>query len=360
MSAIRFQSVGKDFGALVVLNEITLDIQSGEFVVFVGPSGCGKSTLLRILAGLESASRGNVFIGDQRVNDLPPKDRDIAMVFQNYALYPHMTVYQNLEFPLRNQSMPKPMRHEAIHAAASLLNIEAYLDRYPRELSGGQRQRVAMGRAIVREPRVFLFDEPLSNLDAALRSQMRKETKQLHRRLRSTMVFVTHDQVEAMTMADRIVVMKDGQLQQVGTPDEIYNAPANVFVAGFVGTPAMNILHGRIQGGADQPVFAVADSGAEIPLPANDTRIQDVATIGVRPEHVVVHAAGPATAEKAQVVHRESDGRDLTLTVNWGGTMISALGSDLARLSPGDPVAIELAPASMLFFDRRRQLLRLP
>jgi len=363
MPAISFQSVAKDFGALNVLKDISLDIQDGEFVVFVGPSGCGKSTLLRILAGLETASRGDIFIHEDRVNELPPKDRDVAMVFQNYALYPHMSVYQNLEFPLRNQGMPKLARHKEIMKAANMLGLDPYMERYPRELSGGQRQRVAMGRAIVREPQVFLFDEPLSNLDAALRGQMRKETKLLHNRLKSTMIYVTHDQVEAMTMADRIVVMKDGEIQQVGTPEEIYQIPANTFVASFVGTPKMNIFNGQITDGTKGPVFALEENDFQIPLQA-DSRfepggefIRKVAMIGVRPEHVKAYVPNSNRPANGRVEHVESDGRDVTLTVLSGKLVVSILDSSPATLSAAESVAIEFPPNSIVFFDKHGQKL---
>jgi len=349
MTTVQFKSVSKEFGALTVLNDITLAISSGEFVVFVGPSGCGKSTLLRILAGLETATRGEVIIDDQNVNALPPKDRDIAMVFQNYALYPHKTVYGNMEFPLRNQAMPKAQRHDVILNAAKMLDLEQYLERYPRELSGGQRQRVAMGRAIVREPKVFLFDEPLSNLDAALRNQMRRETKLLHRGLQATMVYVTHDQVEAMTMADRIVVLKDGKIQQVGTPDEIYNAPANIFVAGFVGTPAMNFYHGELISG--ERVFSVTESGLKLSLQDAPAINERVATIGIRPEHVKIHPVESGRELNGRINLCESDGRDLILTAVWGESQVTVLASNQTNFRQNDPVAIEFPPSAVLLFD---------
>ena len=248
MATVSFHGVRKTFGNLPVIKGVSLDIADGEFVILVGPSGCGKSTLLRMLAGLETITEGEIRIGTQVVNDVAPKDRDIAMVFQTYALYPHMTVAQNMGFSLRLANAPKAKIDESVRRAADILALTPLLERTPRQLSGGQRQRVAMGRAIVRDPKVFLFDEPLSNLDAKLRVQMRAEIKALHRRLKTTMVYVTHDQVEAMTMADRIVVMNGGIVEQVGAPLDLYDQPANLFVAGFIGSPAMNLIDGKING----------------------------------------------------------------------------------------------------------------
>src|ERR671938_185776 len=246
MAAVDVRQVEKFFGTVQVLHGVSVDIPDGEFVVLVGPSGCGKSTLLRMIAGLEEISRGEIAIGDRVVNNVPPKDRDIAMVFQNYALYPHMTVKENMAFSLKLARAPNNVIDERVGKAAEILGLGQLLDRYPRQLSGGQRQRVAMGRAIVRDPQVFLFDEPLSNLDAKLRVAMRTEIKELHQRLGTTSVYVTHDQIEAMTMADRIVVMHDGHVEQIGTPLDLYDRPDNVFVAGFIGSPAMNLLPGKI------------------------------------------------------------------------------------------------------------------
>ena len=249
MASISIRNLAKKYGDMTVIPDLSLEIPDREFVVLVGPSGCGKSTLLRILAGLEAINDGEVFIGERKVNGVPASKRDIAMVFQDYALYPHMTVRQNMSFALENRGADKAEIERRIREAARLLHIEEYLGRRPKALSGGQRQRVAMGRAIVRDPKVFLFDEPLSNLDAKLRASVRAEIKALSQKLRTTMVFVTHDQVEAMTMADRIVVMKSGIIQQVGSPEEVYEAPANMFVAGFIGSPAMNFLPVRAEGG---------------------------------------------------------------------------------------------------------------
>jgi multiple sugar transport system ATP-binding protein len=255
MSSVSIHNVRKAFGATQVIHGVSVDIQDGEFVILVGPSGCGKSTLLRMVAGLENITGGEIRIGPRVVNNLPPKERDIAMVFQNYALYPHMTVADNMAFSLKLKNAPRSEIDTKVNRAAEILGLTKLLDRYPRQLSGGQRQRVAMGRAIVRDPQVFLFDEPLSNLDAKLRVQMRTEIKALHQRLKTTTVYVTHDQIEAMTMADKIVVMHDGVVEQMGAPLELYDRPANLFVAGFIGSPAMNVLEGRLESSG----FAMGD-----------------------------------------------------------------------------------------------------
>jgi multiple sugar transport system ATP-binding protein len=249
MASVSIRDVRKRFGVTEVLHGVSVEIDDGEFVILVGPSGCGKSTLLRMIAGLENISDGEIAIAGRVVNNVAPKERDIAMVFQNYALYPHMTVRDNMAFALSLAKVPKTMIEQQVARAAQILGLMPYLNRYPRQLSGGQRQRVAMGRAIVRDPQVFLFDEPLSNLDAKLRVQMRAEIKELHQRLTTTTVYVTHDQIEAMTMADKIVVMNAGNVEQIGAPLELYDHPNNLFVAGFIGSPAMNFLQGRIEGG---------------------------------------------------------------------------------------------------------------
>ncbi len=287
MATVSFHGVRKTFGNLPVIKGVSLDIADGEFVILVGPSGCGKSTLLRMLAGLETITEGEIRIGTQVVNDVAPKDRDIAMVFQTYALYPHMTVAQNMGFSLRLANAPKAKIDESVRRAADILALTPLLERTPRQLSGGQRQRVAMGRAIVRDPKVFLFDEPLSNLDAKLRVQMRAEIKALHRRLKTTMVYVTHDQVEAMTMADRIVVMNGGIVEQVGAPLDLYDQPANLFVAGFIGSPAMNLIDGKIERHNNEAVFRT-NRGLMLPLPRSVSQSQEgkPAIFGVRPEHI--------------------------------------------------------------------------
>jgi multiple sugar transport system ATP-binding protein len=287
MQGVEFQNVAKRYGAVKVIEGMSLTIDHGEFMVLVGPSGCGKSTALRMIAGLEAITDGTVAIGGKRVNELPPKDRDVAMVFQNYALYPHMTVRENIEFGLKIRKVSPGERDALVKEAAAVLGIEKLLERRPKELSGGQRQRVALGRAIVRKPSVFLFDEPLSNLDAKLRVQMRAEIKKLQNRLGVTTVYVTHDQVEAMTMGSRIAVMKDGYLQQVGTPIDVYDRPMNIFVAQFIGTPPMNFLLGSLTGGGK----LITGPGFSIPVPAplqSQTAGRDglKITLGIRPEHL--------------------------------------------------------------------------
>ncbi len=293
MASVTLRGLSKTYGAVTVIPGIDLEIHDREFVVFVGPSGCGKSTLLRIIAGLEPIDGGDLFIGEQRVNDVAPAQRDIAMVFQDYALYPHMTVFDNMAFGLEMRDMPRAEIRQRVERAARQLHIEGYLDRKPKALSGGQRQRVAMGRAMVRHPKVFLFDEPLSNLDAKLRGEVRTEIKALAQQLQTTMVFVTHDQVEAMTMADRIVILEAGRIQQVGTPQDVYKQPANRFVAGFIGSPTMNFFAAeRVPAG-----LKLVD-GTLLPVPAGRFTALPAAGpvhLGLRPEHLSLSAPGPGT-----------------------------------------------------------------
>jgi multiple sugar transport system ATP-binding protein len=293
MSSLKLSNIGKSFGESVVLEDINLEISDGEFVVFVGPSGCGKSTLLRLIAGLEDATSGEIFIGDKIVNEVAPAKRGIAMVFQSYALYPHMTVQQNMAFALKLSGMSASDIDVAVSAAARTLHIEHLLARKPKMLSGGQRQRVAIGRAIVRNPNVFLFDEPLSNLDADLRTRMRYELAKLHQELKTTMIYVTHDQIEAMTLAQRIVVLAAGRIEQVGTPMQLYRSPANVFVAGFMGSPKMNLLAAEIEdAGPRQAVVRLVPSGEAITVAADARAAKkgDKVTLGVRPEHFDTYA----------------------------------------------------------------------
>ncbi len=288
MASMNIDNVGKAYGSLTVIHGVSVEIPDGEFVVLVGPSGCGKSTLLRMVAGLEPISFGDIKIDGKVVNDLPPKDRDIAMVFQSYALYPHKTVAENMGFALKMRGETKSAIDQRVRRAAEILDLSPYLNRYPRQLSGGQRQRVAMGRAIVRDPKVFLFDEPLSNLDAKLRVQMRAEIKELQRRLATTMIYVTHDQVEAMTMADRIVVLRDGKVEQIGTPLDLYDRPANVFVAGFIGSPSMNLVKGHVRAGGERAFFET-DDGIVLPLGKIGAGLEGRgAYYGIRPEHFVL------------------------------------------------------------------------
>src|SRR3954453_17159268 len=284
MASVGIRDVKKAFGTTHVIHGVNISIADGEFVVLVGPSGCGKSTLLRMIAGLENITGGEIRIGERVVNNVPPKERDIAMVFQNYALYPHMTVAANMGFSLKLRSAPKSEIDQRVERAANILGLKPLLERYPRQLSGGQRQRVAMGRAIVRDPQVFLFDEPLSNLDAKLRVAMRTEIKELHQRLKPTTVYVTHDQIEAMTMADRIVVMHDGVVEQIGPPLDLYDRPDNLFVAGFIGSPAMNFISGTIR--RNGHLVFVSDTGLTIPLDAAPAGVDGRPLIlGIRPEH---------------------------------------------------------------------------
>ena len=300
MVQVDFRSVGKEFGGQAVLHNVSFKVPAGAFVALIGPSGCGKSTLLRMIAGLEHIDYGDICIDGRVVNDLAPKDRDVAMVFQNYALYPHMTVAENMLFALRMARYPRAERNERMWEAARILGLEELLDRYPRHLSGGQRQRVAMGRAIVRNPKVFLFDEPLSNLDAKLRVQMRAEIKRLHQRLRATMIFVTHDQVEAMTMAEQIIILRDGRVEQVGTPLELYDKPANAFVAGFIGAPAMNLIPGTFEHPDGALCFIPQNSEAipvraEILPGAGEVVPGRQYLLGLRPEHVTLPETSPAS-----------------------------------------------------------------
>jgi multiple sugar transport system ATP-binding protein len=334
VASVSIEGVEKSFGATKVIHGVDVGIHDGEFCVLVGPSGCGKSTLLRMIAGLEEISGGRISIGDRVVNDVPPKERDIAMVFQNYALYPHMKVRDNMAFALLLAKKPKAEIDRRVGEASQILGLDPYLDRYPRQLSGGQRQRVAMGRAIVRDPQVFLFDEPLSNLDAKLRVQMRTEIKALHQRLRTTSIYVTHDQIEAMTMADRIVVMRDGIVEQTGTPLELYDHPVNVFVAAFIGSPAMNLMRGTWSGGAVQ----VGDARIPVARPMRAAEGQQV-LLGMRPEHLVPSDEGPLAA---QVVVVEPTGADTMLMCTLDGQDLTVVVRDRTPLGPGSPV--RLAP----------------
>ena len=346
MARLTLSGVGKSFGAVEVIRDVDLDVEHGEFVVLVGPSGCGKSTLLRMIAGLESTSRGSIRIGDREVNDLKSKERDIAMVFQSYALYPHMTVARNMGFALWLQKVPKDEIADRVRQAADVLNLTDYLDRYPRQLSGGQRQRVAMGRAIVRNPRVFLFDEPLSNLDAKLRVAMRSEIRQLHHRLGATIVYVTHDQIEAMTMADKIVILNGGRVEQVGAPLDLYDRPCNAFVAGFIGSPAMNFVAGAVQGGA-----VALEGGGALPLPPGTSVAEGApVTLGVRPEHLV--PAGPSGEGVAmRVATVEPTGSETHVIGSAAGQPFVAVVRERIAARPGDTVAMTAAAAHIHLFD---------
>ncbi|MBP0618016.1 ABC transporter ATP-binding protein [Jiella mangrovi] len=348
MASIHMQKLVKKYGDLTVIPGIDLQIADHEFVVLVGPSGCGKSTLLRVLAGLETIDGGDLFIGDRKVNTVPPSQRDIAMVFQDYALYPHMTVRQNMAFALEMRGMAGDEIATRVQQAAKLLDIDPYLDRRPKALSGGQRQRVAMGRAIVRDPQVFLFDEPLSNLDAKLRAQVRTEIKALSQTLRTTMVFVTHDQIEAMTMADRIVVMKSGVIQQVGTPEEVYETPANQFVASFIGSPSMNFMPVTVEGER----LALSD-GHTLPGTADLARRvpeKGSATLGVRPEHLAVVPKDEASL-MANVELVEPLGSDTLIHFTVAGTKAIARVEPDRRPRPGDVVPLAPVPGKAHLFE---------
>jgi multiple sugar transport system ATP-binding protein len=349
MASIAIRGVDKLFGATQVLHGVDLDVADGEFLVLVGPSGCGKSTLLRLIAGLEELSAGDIVIGDRLVNDLPPKDRDIAMVFQNYALYPHMTVSDNMAFSLKLRGQPKATVARKVSDAAETLHLQDFLQRYPRQLSGGQRQRVAMGRAIVRDPRVFLFDEPLSNLDAKLRVQMRVEIKSLHQRIHATSVYVTHDQMEAMTMADRIAVLQQGRVEQVGTPLELYDHPANLFVAGFIGSPAMNFIRGRLQT-RDGTRAIEAQDGTRLPNghahAGHDG--QDV-VYSFRPEHVTLAAQGSGIAANVLVV--EPTGAGTHVYCDAHGAQVCAVFGERLAFKAGETIWLQPSVDLVHVFD---------
>ena len=348
MAQVAIRRVEKYFGTTRVIHGVDVDVADGEFAVLVGPSGCGKTTLLRMIAGLEEISAGEIAIGGRVVNQMLPKERDIAMVFQNYALYPHMTVRDNMSFSLRLANADKATIDKRVARSADILGLGKLLDRYPRQLSGGQRQRVAMGRAIVRDPQVFLFDEPLSNLDAKLRVQMRTEIKELHQRLKTTSVYVTHDQIEAMTMADKIVVMKDGVVEQTGGPLDLYDQPANTFVAGFIGSPAMNLLAGNARRNG---------SGLEVSF-ANGDRVQmhDGAALqdgqpvlfGIRPEHCAVGNTGGLNVE---VIVVEPTGADTQLYCRFMDHDVTATIRDRTNVRPGDRITLAPDPGRAHLFD---------
>jgi multiple sugar transport system ATP-binding protein len=346
MPSVQIANVKKSFGATPVIHGVSVDIEDGEFVILVGPSGCGKSTLLRMIAGLETISGGEISIDGRVVNHLQPKDRDIAMVFQNYALYPQMTVAQNMGFALELAGASKAEIKDKVGAAASILGLEPLLARYPRQLSGGQRQRVAMGRAIVRDPKVFLFDEPLSNLDAKLRVQMRAEIKALQQRLNTTTVYVTHDQIEAMTMADKIVVLNAGKVEQIGSPLELYDRPVNMFVAGFLGSPSMNFLTGTVYANP-HPSFELAD-GTVILLAAVPDGAAGGGVLGVRPEDILVDNEG---GTPARVIVVEPTGAETHLAVELGGHELTCVLRERVTLHPNETVKLSFRKSAVHFFD---------
>jgi multiple sugar transport system ATP-binding protein len=351
MASISIKNLVKKFGELTIIPDLNLEIADEEFVVFVGPSGCGKSTLLRIIAGLEPSTSGDIFIGDIKVNNVPPSKRDIAMVFQDYALYPHMTVYDNMAFALELRDMTKTEIDQRVRRAARLLHIEPFLDRKPKALSGGQRQRVAMGRAIVRDPKVFLFDEPLSNLDAKLRNQVRTEIKALSQELKTTMIFVTHDQVEAMTMADRIVVLKSGEVQQYGSPEEVYERPENQFVAGFIGSPAMNFFDIR-RSGEGFLLVGATELAAPVPdaLTAALSGAQEV-VFGIRPEHFI-HAPDDPDAFAVKIDLVEPLGSDTLVHFMLAGVKTVARVNPELRPKVGETLKLAAQPGKPHVFDK--------
>ncbi|MFC3727078.1 ABC transporter ATP-binding protein [Neoaquamicrobium sediminum] len=351
MGTVEIRDVRKAYGQIEVIHGVSIDIADGEFVALVGPSGCGKSTLLRMIAGLEEISGGQIAIGDRVVNDVVPKDRDIAMVFQNYALYPHMNVRENMGFALRQRRLPRAEIDARVMEAARILGLEQLLDRKPRQLSGGQRQRVAMGRAIVRQPNVFLFDEPLSNLDAKLRVQMRSELKELHQRLGVTTVYVTHDQIEAMTLADRVVVMNGGIVEQMGPPLDLYDRPESLFVAAFIGSPPMNFLEGVVEG-ADTLLL---DDAQSIALPMSVSG-KGRTTVGIRPEHLSLAATGwPAT-----VAVVEPTGSETQITARMGEHVVRVLVRGRTDAQPGDAIHLTARAEDIHLFDSRSGRRRRP
>ncbi|EKP95132.1 ABC transporter ATP-binding protein [Thermaerobacter subterraneus] len=365
MAEVRLVDVTKRFGSTVAVDRVSLDIADGEFLVLVGPSGCGKSTLLRLIAGLEDVTEGQVYIGDRVVNDVPPKDRDVAMVFQNYALYPHMTVYDNMAFGLRMRKVPRDEIDRRVRQAAETLGLTNLLKRRPAQLSGGQRQRVALGRAIVRDPKVFLMDEPLSNLDAQLRVQMRTELARLHQRLGTTTIYVTHDQVEAMTLGDRIAVLRDGKLQQVATPQDIYARPANVFVASFIGSPPMNFIRGVVEridgevrfagGGLSCRLKGELAETAGACLSSGDGHRREV-LLGVRPEHIHARPAeGSAVPGETHLVATaevvEPLGAETFVYVTAGAASLTVRVDPRLAVRPGDRLALTLDAEHLHLFD---------
>lgn len=356
---IELKSFVKKYGAVEVIHGIDLDIQPGEFVVFVGPSGCGKSTLLRMIAGLETISGGDLLIDGQQVNDVDPSKRGIAMVFQSYALYPHMSVYKNLAFGLETLGLPKQDIRQRVEHAANILQIMPLLDRKPKQLSGGQRQRVAIGRAIVREPRIFLFDEPLSNLDAELRVQMRVEISQLHKKLGNTMIYVTHDQIEAMTMADKIVVLKDGYIMQVGSPLDLYNTPANRFVAGFLGSPHMNFFNAQVKtSGPEQTVFQIDEQEMVVPRALPGLSDGDKVEIGLRPEHMRLREK-PGLVELAGIkseLQENLGGQTLVYGRTGGGQRLII--AENGQVKAAEHISAWFDPVNLHVFDSNGQVVR--
>jgi multiple sugar transport system ATP-binding protein len=352
MATVEYQGIGKSFGAFQIMSDISFKIEDHEFVVLLGPSGCGKTTLLRMTAGLETVSKGDLLIGGKRVNDVHPRDRSIAMVFQNYALYPTMKVYDNIAFSLEVAKIPPVEIKRRVEWAAATLNLTDYLGRYPKELSGGQRQRVAMGRAMVREAEVFLFDEPLSNLDAKLRAHMRTEIRQLHNRLKTTTIYVTHDQIEAMTMADKIVVMRAGKIEQIGSPDEVYDRPASKYVADFIGSSSINFLPGKVV--AADGCAAVETATGKVLIEASTTaKVGQKVIVGVRPTDVVLDEAGPLMVKSVLL---ERLGHDAQLFCDGPDGRFLAVVDKAARFAEGSEVRFSIAPSKVHVFDAQTEI----
>ncbi len=349
MASVELHDIHKAYGALTVIHDISLSIEDGEFIALVGPSGCGKSTLLRMIAGLEEITDGDVSIGGQVVNAMTPRERNIAMVFQSYALYPHMTVAENMGFNLKLSGETKQSIEQRVNEAARMLDLTKLLDRKPAQLSGGQRQRVAMGRAIVRNPAVFLFDEPLSNLDAKLRVQMRSEIKALHQKVQTTSIYVTHDQIEAMTLADRIVVLNQGKIEQQGTPIELYRKPANLFVAGFIGSPAMNFLDGTVEGVDGAPAVRLKDSTPIRIADERKVKAGQSVKIGLRPEHLSLASGGsPLTGQTLLV---EPTGAQTHVLFDLAGEQVTAVVDGEAPVRYGQPLNVSVSPEQVYVFD---------
>jgi multiple sugar transport system ATP-binding protein len=360
MSAVDYQNIGKKYGSVTVMEDVTFSIEECKFVVLLGPSGCGKTTLLRMTAGLEKVTRGNILFSGQRINNVHPRDRDIAMVFQSYALYPQMTVYDNIAFSLQVRKESKQVISQRVQEAAEILDLTAFMDRYPKALSGGQRQRVAMGRALVRHPKVFLFDEPLSNLDAKLRAQMRYEIRRIHDRLNTTTVYVTHDQIEAMTMADEIVVMRDGAVEQMGTPETIYDRPVNCFVADFIGSPSINFMQGTIDTKHGAPIVRINDQSLSLPTGIAVTDGQKV-TLGIRPLDIDIDSdincdingdINGDGALQSEVEFVENTGAESHLHLKFAGNVIRAVSQRRLQRQRGETQGFRIEPAKVHVFDR--------
>ncbi len=349
MADVEYLSVAKKYGAVEVMRDLSLRIEPGEFAVLLGPSGCGKTTLLRMTAGLETITAGELRIAGRRVNEVHPRDRDIAMVFQNYALYPTMRVWENIGFSLEVKKLPKAEVRARVEEAAAMLNLTPYLERYPRELSGGQRQRVAMGRAMVRDAKVFLFDEPLSNLDAKLRAQMRVEIRQLHDRLGATTIYVTHDQIEAMTMADKIVLMNAGRIEQIGSPDDVYDRPMSRYVADFIGSPSMNFIEGAFESDGDAPAFVAR--GIRLPLPVGAApRAGQRAVCGLRPADLRVADEGAPISGRLGAVEKTGADEHLHVAVD-GVDMVAVAPRHAVALRPGATIGLTADPQKAHYFD---------